>query len=68
MPSLALQYILDIGNLEERLQIFWESTKIGEWDAGNLKGSYGIDITMDKNGIMHITTDVTHKALRLVEV
>lgn len=68
IPSLALQYLVEIGNLEEKIQLFWESTKTGEWDAGSLRGDHGIGISVDRQGIMYVSTDQTHSSIRLVEV
>jgi len=68
MPSLALQYLLNVAFTEDKVITFWQSTKAGDWDAVSIRGNFGVGISMDKGVLLHVTMDKTHSSLRLVEV
>lgn len=67
MPPLALQYILEVAGVE-KLQDAIKEVNSMEFDATSFYGSYGIRITLEKDGVKSISSRMTHRNLKLVEV
>lgn len=68
MPPQALRYVLEIADIDDKLQRAWENVISSEWDAVTFNGNYGIKITLDRSGISLISTETSYRSLRLIEV
>ena len=67
MPSLTLQYVLEIAG-EERIQAAIDEVNSMGFDAISFFGAYGIQIVLEKDGVKSIGTKWTHKNLKLIEI
>lgn len=71
LPTLALQYVLDIAEVDTRAYNVWCDIKEGKYNYYDLKGvlpDCNIYVSVCNEGIENIGTDKTLKSLKLVEV
>lgn len=67
MPQEALNYIMEVAG-KDRLQTVIDEINSMEFDATSFVGSNGIRITLEKDGIKSISSVLTHRNIKLVEV
>lgn len=71
LPTLALQYVFDIAEVEDRAYQKWCEIKEGKYEYYDLRGKLpncDINISLCKEGIENVGTDKTLKSLKLVEL
>lgn len=68
MPPQALQYVLEVVDIDNKLQRACEHIESKEWDASVFSGNYGLEVTIVRDGVKHINSKLAHRNLKLVEM
>jgi len=68
MPIEALQYVLQVVDIDNKLQRACEHIESKVWDASVFSGNYGLEVTIEKDGVKHISSKLAHRNLKLVEI
>lgn len=68
MPSEALQYVLEVVDLDNKLLRAWKHIESKEWDTIVFSGNYGFEVTIERDGVKHISSKLAHRNLKLVEI
>ena len=68
MPSLALQYVIELSDVVDKIDTYWNEVKIGDWVGAGISGKNDFGYNIDKKGIESVGHEKALKRLKLIEV